>query len=267
MVRRLVILVSLVLWPRWAISDTAANRQAGRELLAEGAKAFRLGEFEKAIDDFKKSYDTYPDPIALYNIAQVYRQQKQNEKAIFFYQQYLTESPHAQDRAKIEQRIKELREVIAAQKDVTDKPPDGVQQAPPPASPPVASAPEPTPTPTSEAPPVTDTPSTGRPIYQWAIAGGGVAIAAVGIGLLVSAGGLDDDAKNATTASQQHDLRNQASSRKTLGSAVAIGGGLVAAAGITLLILNPGSHGHAESPSQQTAIIVGPSWLGVRGSF
>jgi len=264
-----MILMLLILWPSWALSDTGGSRQAAKELLAEGAKAFRLGDFDKAIDDFKRSYDLYPDPTALYNLAQIYRQEKQNEKAIFFYQQYLNEAPRAPDKAKIEARIEELKGIIAAQKAVADKPPDGVQPAQSTAAtvPPTPVAPAAT-TPTAEpdVPPVADT-SSGRPIYPWVIAGGGAAIAAVGLGLLASAGSLDDDANRATTVSQTMDLRNQASSRKTLGAAVTIGGGIVAAAGVALVIWNPGGHGRGEPSTQQTVVIVGPSWLALRGSF
>src|SRR5262249_37851385 len=55
-----------------ARAQTPSRRQQAKELMSQGAKAFRLGSFDKAIDDFKRSYDVYPDPLALYNLAQVY---------------------------------------------------------------------------------------------------------------------------------------------------------------------------------------------------
>jgi len=249
------------------MSDTN-NRPAARELLVEGAKAFRLGDFDKAIESFKKSYDLYPDPIALYNIAQVYRQQKNHDKALFFYRQYLSEAPNAPDKARIQQRITELQDIIAAQKAVADRPPDGVQ--PTAGAQPVRGQPAITQSMQDTqltGPPAASDASTRHPLYQWVLAGGGLTVAAVGLGIIFSANGLDSDASKAGTATEARDLREQAVSRRNVGIGVTVSGGVLAAAGAALLLWPRERPDDRSAHLQKTSALVGPGWIGIRGTF
>jgi outer membrane protein assembly factor BamD (BamD/ComL family) len=82
----------------------------------EGTKAFNLGEYPRAISEFKATYNAKPDPLLLYNIAQSYRLQGDPSQALFFYKSFLRNMPNAPNRKEVEGRIKTLEKQIAEQK-------------------------------------------------------------------------------------------------------------------------------------------------------
>ena len=74
----------------------------------DGSKAFNLGEFKRAVDEYKAAYNIRADPVFLYNIAQAYRLDGNLQQALFFYKSYLTNSPRAPNRHEVDGRIHEL---------------------------------------------------------------------------------------------------------------------------------------------------------------
>ena len=134
---------------------------AAKKHYEEGTKAFNLGEYPRAITEFKATYNAKPDPLLLYNIAQSYRLQGDAPQALFFYKSFLRNMPNAANRKEVEGRIKVLDKQIADQKKdpastgtvVTPPAPMGVAPgsqnalpsagggAAPPATPPVGVAP------------------------------------------------------------------------------------------------------------------------------
>src|SRR5262249_35850705 len=72
-------------------------------------------------------YRLRPIPALLFNIAQAYRQAGLYDKARQFYKSYLRESPNAQNKAAIEQNIREMDELIAKEKRAKEGPPGGVK--------------------------------------------------------------------------------------------------------------------------------------------
>lgn len=134
---------------------------AAKKHYEEGTKAFNLGEYPRAITEFKATYNAKPDPLLLYNIAQSYRLQGDAAQALFFYKSFLRNMPNAANRKEVEGRIKALDKQIADQKKdpastgtvVTPPAPTGValgsQNMPtsavggtaPPAAPPAGAAP------------------------------------------------------------------------------------------------------------------------------
>ena len=102
-----------------ALATTAARAAAGecapaaaaraRTLFADGERAFRVGELDRAAATFKAAYEVCPLPPLLFNLAQVQRQRKDYERALFFYRQYLaTSSESDPQRAEVRLRIAEL---------------------------------------------------------------------------------------------------------------------------------------------------------------
>jgi tetratricopeptide (TPR) repeat protein len=204
-----------------------------RKHFEDGSKAFNLGEFKRAVDEYKAAYNIRPDPVFLYNIAQAYRLDGNLQQALFFYKSYLTNSPKAPNRREVEGRIHELDQQIAQQKTLTTAPPTGTvapsgvgggepsthgatatpppaatTTAPPPATtapPPATTAPPPsTPPPaattTSGPPALTATaPEKKTPVYKkwwlWTAVGVVAVGAAVGVGLAV---GLQPSPPNST---------------------------------------------------------------------
>jgi tetratricopeptide (TPR) repeat protein len=101
----------------------------------EGENQYNLGNFDKAIDAFKKGFELEPNDAKkaayLFNIAQSYRQANNCKEAQFFYKRYLafkdsdTKRPLAPDKRKeIEDRIKDLEECARQQETIRNKPPD-----------------------------------------------------------------------------------------------------------------------------------------------
>ncbi len=112
-----------------AFSHAATAVECSREEKARakphfetGAKAFRIGELEKAADEFKAAYEACASPLFLYNLGQTYRQLKRIEKAIYSYKQYLSATPPDDERrdevvalvAKLEKQLADEQRVAAA---------------------------------------------------------------------------------------------------------------------------------------------------------
>src|SRR3989442_860240 len=74
-----------------ALADEAPDQKAKAKELYERAKIhYRSGELDKAAAEFKESYEAFPKPETLFNLAQTHRLLKNYEKAIFYYKQYLS---------------------------------------------------------------------------------------------------------------------------------------------------------------------------------
>jgi hypothetical protein len=156
-------------------TDAAAEAKQHYE---EGTKAYSLGEFPRAITEFKAAYNAKAEPTLLFNIAQSYRLAGDPNQALFFYRSYLRNKPDAINRRDVERRIKELEKQIADGKGAATAvgaagtataPATGVAPAAPPVGTPAPAAASPTPTvapsaaPTGTAPP-TAGPSTPAPV-------------------------------------------------------------------------------------------------------
>ena len=113
----------------------SAQPRTPEDYYKEGETQYNLGEFQKAIEAFKKGFELESSDSKksayLYNIAQAYRQAKDCSNAQFFYKRYLalkdndTAKPLKPDkRAEIEERIKELEECARDQEAIRQKPPD-----------------------------------------------------------------------------------------------------------------------------------------------
>src|SRR5262245_43807537 len=68
------------------------NTEKARELFEQGKTSYNLGDFDKAIEQWKAGYELKADPIFLFNVAQAYRQKGDLPKAVFFYKTYLREA-------------------------------------------------------------------------------------------------------------------------------------------------------------------------------
>jgi hypothetical protein len=113
----------------------SAQSKTPEDYYKDGENQYNLGEFQKAIEAFKKGFELETSDSKksayLYNIAQSYRQAKDCSNAQFFYKRYLalkdndTAKPLKPDkRAEIEERIKELEECARQQEAIRQKPPD-----------------------------------------------------------------------------------------------------------------------------------------------
>jgi tetratricopeptide (TPR) repeat protein len=171
-----------------------------RDHFRKGSKAFDLGHYAEAIKEYEAAYDLKEDPALLFNIAQAYRLDGDNQNAVRVYKSFLHRMPEAPNRVEVQRRIAELEKVIEQQGRAKEGPPEGTLSPTdrPATPPPIASPSVPVATPTPQGsveatavPPPDSHPGRNKKIAGLAVAGVGVAGIAAGIAfgvLAVNAG-------------------------------------------------------------------------------
>src|SRR5262249_44095985 len=104
----LALLVALLPGAARAVEPSAAADAQARSHYELGQRHYNVGDFDRAIDEFKRAYEISPAPGLLFNIAQAYRAKKDREHALYFYTTYLREDPEAPEREYVEARLREL---------------------------------------------------------------------------------------------------------------------------------------------------------------
>jgi hypothetical protein len=136
------VMVASVSSRAWSAGGTEeSNASEAKRHYEEGTKAFNLGEFARAIAEFKATYNVKPDPLLLYNIAQSYRLAGDASQALFFYKSFLRNMPGASNRKDVEAQIRRLERQLEEQRKEPSaaSAPGVVPVAPPPVgAPPVA---------------------------------------------------------------------------------------------------------------------------------
>ncbi|HET6282570.1 MAG TPA: hypothetical protein VFH73_16520 [Polyangia bacterium] len=117
---------------------TAQQKQEMKQHYDKATRAYDVGKYTEAVDEYQKAYEIGGDPAMLYNIGQAYRLGDQPGEAVRFYRRYLQRSPNARNREDVERRIVDLEKLAEARR----------QSAPTPLPPPVTA----TPTPSSPVP-------------------------------------------------------------------------------------------------------------------
>jgi tetratricopeptide (TPR) repeat protein len=88
-----------------------------KALFQEAEKSYRLGEYEKALEGYKKAYELTNRPSLLYNMAQCYRLLGDYEEAIRSYNFYLRDDPKSPKKAEVKKRITELEALVAQEEE------------------------------------------------------------------------------------------------------------------------------------------------------
>jgi tetratricopeptide (TPR) repeat protein len=94
---------------------TSSAEEQAKEHYAKAETHYRLQEYELAIGELKEAYRLAPKPLLLYNLAQCYKELKDYESAISYFENYLDKSPKAKNRGEVEGLLKEVREAKAKQ--------------------------------------------------------------------------------------------------------------------------------------------------------
>jgi len=76
-------------------------KQKVKKLFEEGMVQYDLRRFDAAITLFEKAFETRPDPVFLYNIAQAHRMAGRPADAAAFYRNYLRKAPDAPNAADV----------------------------------------------------------------------------------------------------------------------------------------------------------------------
>lgn len=145
----------------------ADNKELAKEAYTEGKRHYDLGEYQEALEAFKKAYLNYEEPVFLFNIAQCYRQLDDKPAAIRSYKAFLRNWPKAPNRDMVERLIAEL-EAAPAQPAAAAAAPAHAATAPPATPKPAATAsatpaPRPTTAPGSAEPTPSATPAPHGP--------------------------------------------------------------------------------------------------------
>lgn len=132
------------------------RRRAVAQAAFDGAvRAWRSGDYARALEGFRRAQELSPHPATLYNVARAEERLGHADAAIEAYEAYLREAPDAPDAAEVRSTIASLR---ASQEPVVTTPP---AVTPPVISPPVISPP--VATPPVVAPPVVTPPAVSPP--------------------------------------------------------------------------------------------------------
>jgi tetratricopeptide (TPR) repeat protein len=88
------------------------QEKAARAHFDRAERAFNLGRFDEALTEYQSAYEALPLPAFVFNIAQCHRNLGNLEKAVFFYQRYLSLQPDAPNRAVVEDLIAEQNRTL-----------------------------------------------------------------------------------------------------------------------------------------------------------
>jgi hypothetical protein len=288
----LLVLGVAVARPREAGADPVG---AAKVRFDNGKRFFRLGDYDLAIKEWRQGYLVKDDPVFLFNIAQAYRELKDFEDAIKFYENYLREARNATNRDTVESRIAEMKEELRKREEASRAPPNGPidpehqsgsatagghSQDGGTAPGALSGQPDRIPNPNANASASRvsdgggDAPRPGKSLRTAGLVTGGVGVALVvtGIVFALKASAANAEVQNAIDSggSWTQDLRDKDSAGRTANAVgmVALGVGAAAVVGGGVLYLWGRSRDRdGERPAGRTAAIVpdlGPTQAGIR---
>jgi hypothetical protein len=150
-------------------------------LFEHGTAQYALHHFAAAADDFEKAFELKPDPAILYNAAQAHRFAGNKARALELYESYVRLYGDRPNAAEAGEHARQLRSAIEAEKQATTAPSVGTVPLTSSGTTPQTSGGAALTTTTTTAPPPSR-PLVKRPWF-WAVVGGVVVVAAVGIGV------------------------------------------------------------------------------------
>lgn len=203
--------------------DSEAKRHFDRGLIS-----YNLQRYTEALEHFQAAYELKPAPQFLFNIGQCQRQLGQREAAVKSYRAYLRMLPDAPNReqalrfaAKMEMPAPAAAPSLAAP---TPEPARAVEVAPPPLV--VAAAPA----------------ARERPWYRkpagWTLAGVGIALDVVAVGLAAHGNALDGQVRATNSLSNAVQLQRDRDSYENAGWALLSVGGAGLVAGVVVMALD-----------------------------
>jgi tetratricopeptide (TPR) repeat protein len=232
------------------------------EQLKQGNRAVDLGEYDQAIDHYKRGAILDAVPLFYLDLGLAYRKAGRYPDAIDYYRKFLDRSAGDADPDGIRTQVAQLIMQLEAARDAPPTHP--APSAEPTAGASVATsatAQSPTSTPTAIS---TTSPQVSRwsDGIAWGLGIGGLVSAGVGVGFFVNASSLDDQANRETNFEVRDQLRARASSRRTIGTVTAAAGGVLLVAAVVKFALVPS--GPTTSALQLTP---GPGDVGVGFAF
>ena len=261
---------------------TPQQKQEIHQHYDRATRAYDLGKYPEAVDEYQKVYEIDGDPVMLYNIAQAYRLNDQPQDAIHFYRRYLQRSPDARNREDVERKIASQEKVIEEKR----KAAAAVQPPPIPTTPKTTPAPKPAPVvvepppppPVVTTPPVITTPppapepeppSNTQRIVGWSMVGAGVAADVVAVIEAIVTKNRSDKLSNESSMAAMTGMpvpydptiQSEGKTANVIAIVCGIAGTAVAVAGGVVLITNGSSSSDAPPAGGGSTVSFTP-WLG-----
>jgi len=107
MARLLIALVVLA-----GAAEARADLAKATASFEKGTRLYQVGEYARALEEFKAGYIEEADPSFLYNVAQCYRQMGNPKEALMTYRRFLNLAPDTPLRAEVERKIREAEETL-----------------------------------------------------------------------------------------------------------------------------------------------------------
>lgn len=157
------------------------DRVAAARLYTEAKKLYDIGEYQQALDTFKRAYLAFQEPSFLFNMGHCYRALGNAQEAIRSYKSYLRNVPAAANGAEVERIIHQLDDEVAEQRHAAT--------APVVVSKPAASTAEVKPATAALTATAAPPPPRKKRLWVWPVVGGVVAAGvAVGLGVGLTVG-------------------------------------------------------------------------------
>jgi tetratricopeptide (TPR) repeat protein len=235
---------------------SAPQKADMRQHYEKATRAYDVGKYQEAIEEYQKAYEIGGDPAMLYNIAQAYRLNDQPGEAIRFYRRYLQRQPSARNREDVERKVNDLERVaeerrktaaaVAAAAPPIPTPPPEVAA---PASPPPAVGVS------TERPPLEETAGSRRVrrIVGWSLIGAGVAAGGAGGYFALLAKSKADKLSDASRRGDVFDSALERSGKNANLAAMIFGGAGAATVVAGVIVLVTGDSPSEEAAPAQTA--------------
>jgi PEGA domain len=133
---QLTVVVGLLAAGGSAVAQDQALEKA-KQYFDQGQNLYLQGKYTEAAEQFMEAYNTKHFPAFLFNVAVCHEKNRDFVKALGFYQRYLKEDPHSQDKTLVVKRIKAIRKHLNPDKSASSQPTSQPSPTAPPNLPPV----------------------------------------------------------------------------------------------------------------------------------
>jgi tetratricopeptide (TPR) repeat protein len=233
MTRGIALALALATLATAGMAAAQTREQQARSHFEAGRTAYEAGRFEEALEQFRAAYEAAPRPLLLYNVGQAADRLRRDDEALEAFDAFLAAvGPNDPNYAPIEARVRAIRAARAAHGDV------------PPAGP--AGGREPS-------------------VVPWIIAGAGLALVGAGLPMILVASADAEAVNTAPPGSSWSDYESAANDAGPLsiaGQVMIYVGAAAIAGGLVWGIIDLTSGGGSD-----TALVIGPGGVAVRGSF
>ena len=252
----IIVLALGLMRPALGLASPPEAKAQAKAAYSEGVAAFRGEKFSTALTHFERAFKLDPAPVLLYNLARCHEELGDYPKAIENYELYLTRQPQASDRVNVQERVRQMKirqrreaskaRAAAETREAAQRQADRDAAA-------AASAKARPSGPALDA----------RDLWGYGLISAGSLGVGLGISMGVLAQSKAESQRSSTSQTRIDTLADEARSAQTWANSGYIAGGLLVAAGLTLVVLN-------TTPDGPTVTVVprpGGATFGFGGAF